>query len=87
MSSRLLQVAEEEIRLHSVKFTMDDMARKLRMSKSTLYQQASSKEELIRMVCEFSMNKFTKEQGKILASYISVKEILSAFCRNILGLA
>ncbi len=81
MSSRLLQVAEEEIRLHSVKFTMDDMARKLRMSKSTLYQQASSKEELIRMVCEFSMNKFTKEQGKILASSISVKEKLLQYCQ------
>lgn len=44
MSTQLLQTADEELRLHSVKFTMDDIARKLRMSKSTLYQQASSKE-------------------------------------------
>lgn len=47
MDEQLIAAAKEEMRLHSVKFTMDDIARKLHISKSTLYQKASSKAVLI----------------------------------------
>lgn len=81
MSSRLLTVTEEEIRLHSVKFTMDDIARKLRMSKSTLYQQASSKAVLVKMVCEDIKERFEEEKGKLLSSSLPVKEKLLQYCQ------
>ena len=81
MSTQLLQTADEELRLHSVKFTMDDIARKLRMSKSTLYQQASSKEALIRMVCEEAMRQFLEEKERIISSETNVKEKLLQYCK------
>ncbi len=73
--------AEEEIRIHSVKFTMDDMAKKLHMSKSTLYQMASSKEVLIRMVCEAAMQRFLEEKEKVLSAKVNVKEKLLRYCK------
>lgn len=81
MTSRLLSVTEEEIRLHSVKFTMDDIARKLRMSKSTLYQQASSKAVLVKMVCEGIKERFLEEKRKLLSSAIPIKEKLLRYCQ------
>ena len=81
MTSRLLSVTEEEIRLHSMKFTMDDIARKLRISKSTLYQQASSKAALVKMVCEGIKSQFLEEKEKILSSAMPIKEKLLRYCQ------
>lgn len=81
MNSQLLAVTEEEIRLHSVKFTMDDIARKLHMSKSTLYQQASSKKVLIRMVWEQVMAEFLEKKERLLSSDLSVKEKILQYCQ------
>lgn len=47
MKQRILLGAKAELNERGIKFTMDDLARRLGMSKRTLYENFSSKEELI----------------------------------------
>ncbi len=81
MDEQLRLIAKEEMRLHSVKFTMDDIARKMRMSKSTLYQKASSKEDLIRRVCEADIEIFDAKKEKIWKSTEPVRKKFLDYCR------
>ncbi len=81
MDEQLWLIAKEEMRLHSVKFTMDDIARKMRMSKSTLYQKASSKEDLIRQVCEADIEIFDAKKQKIWESAAPIRKKFLEYCR------
>ena len=81
MDEQLRLIAKEEMRLHSVKFTMDDIARKMRMSKSTLYQKASSKEDLIRRVCQADIEIFDAKKEKIWKSAEPVRKKFLDYCR------
>lgn len=44
---QILQAALDELRMHGPNFHMDDLARRLRISKRTLYEHFSSKQEMI----------------------------------------
>ena len=44
---QILQAAVDELRLHGPNFHMDDLAHRLRISKRTLYEHFSSKQEMI----------------------------------------
>lgn len=44
---QILQAAIDELRVHGPNFHMDDLARRLRISKRTLYEHFSSKQEMI----------------------------------------
>lgn len=47
MKDAILRAAEQEIRLKGLTFTMDDLVASLGISKKTIYQHISSKEEII----------------------------------------
>ena len=47
MRQRIMDGAMAEMHERGIKFTMDDLARRLGMSKRTLYENFSSKEELV----------------------------------------
>jgi AcrR family transcriptional regulator len=54
--------------------TLDEVAEKLEVSKGTLYHHISSKEEILREICNRGMKKTTKEMLDIQKSDISPKE-------------
>ena len=81
MDEQLIAAAKEEMRLHSVKFTMDDIARKLHISKSTLYQKASSKAVLIRMVCLEDQEAFRKAKEALMMKKDTARGRLLSYCR------
>lgn len=49
-----------------IKFTMDDLANKLGISKRTLYSSIRSKEELINMVVDFVFDSIKKQEKELL---------------------
>ena len=81
MDEQLRLIAKEEMRLHSVKFTMDDIARKMHISKSTLYQKASSKEDLIRRVQLADMEVFDARKEEIWKREEPVGKKFLDYCR------
>lgn len=81
MDEQLIAAAKEEMRLHSVKFTMDDISRKLHISKSTLYQKASSKAVLIRMVCLADQEAFRKAKEALMRKKDTARGRLLSYCR------
>lgn len=50
MRDRILLAAIEEINYHGVRFTMSDLAKRLSVSKTSLYEHFSSKSELIHSI-------------------------------------
>lgn len=66
MKERLVQATLEEMRTRSLKFTMDDLARKLHASKSSIYKVVDSKEDLIRLVMHWAMEKFDRKSAELL---------------------
>ena len=68
MNEKLIQAALEEIKVHSLKFTMDDMTRRLHISKTSLYKMVASKDELISAVIQYMIEDFTRKANAILQS-------------------
>jgi AcrR family transcriptional regulator len=69
VKEKVMRQVMEQIRINSLKdITMDEIARELGMSKRTLYENFSSKEELIKQSVEFFMEDFhekmEREAGK-----------------------
>lgn len=52
MRERILKAFIEEIRENGMKFTMDDLAKRLGISKRTLYEHFSSKVEILETIIE-----------------------------------
>lgn len=66
MEEKLIRATIELMMARSLKFTMDDLARKLHVSKSTIYDMVDSKEDLIRLVMHWGMDKFEREKEPFL---------------------
>lgn len=47
---RVAAAALEAFEHHGIRFTMDDLARRLRMSKRTIYEQVGTKEDVVALV-------------------------------------
>lgn len=62
MRNRILMTATEEMAVHGIKFTMNDLAQKLAVSKRTLYEYFDSKEELIGAIVDQFLNEI-RQQG------------------------
>lgn len=67
MEERVVLAALEEMKLHSLKFTMEDIARRLRMSKSSLYKFVASKDELVEKAVALAMAAYDRREAEILA--------------------
>lgn len=80
MKERLGQATLEEMRTRSLKFTMDDLARKLHASKSSIYKVVDSKEDLIRLVMHWAMEKFDRKSAELLHGEGPVNSRLMSYC-------
>ena len=61
----ILCAARTEITLRGLKFTMDSLAHRLGISKKTLYQFVSSKQELVEKVVDFALETISKNETRI----------------------
>ncbi|MBE5961407.1 MAG: TetR/AcrR family transcriptional regulator [Lachnospiraceae bacterium] len=66
MLLRILQASIEELKENGVKFTMDSLAKRLGISKRTLYETVSSKEDVIGLVIEHVFADVKEKQQAIL---------------------
>jgi len=78
LRNRIIMAAVEEINLRGFKFTMSDLAKRLSISKSSLYEQFSSKDELIIAILDTVLNDFRAQEEKIYDSDLSIVEKLQA---------
>jgi AcrR family transcriptional regulator len=66
MKDKILQATEQEIRLNGLLFTMDDLAKRIGVSKKTLYKFFASKELLIsELILEIKQD-IKEQQEKVL---------------------
>lgn len=63
---RIIQGFAEELKTNGIKFTMDDLARRIGISKRTLYEHFSSKAEILEALIETSFSEVDKKNELIL---------------------
>lgn len=79
MKEKILESAVRQIRNYGLRrFTMDDIAEDLRISKKTLYQHFSSKKELIRAVVGMAMELEKKITDEALSNVVDWVDKLDA---------
>ncbi|ARD47887.1 TetR family transcriptional regulator [Sporosarcina sp. P37] len=66
MKARIMKAFLEEIHEKSMKFTMDDLARRLGISKRTLYQHFSSKTEILDAIIDSTLQEFDEKTALIM---------------------
>ena len=76
MRERIIMAVFDEIKLKSFKFTMNDLATRLSISKTSLYENFSSKAELIAACVEYLMLDLKNQESEI---YNSNKSVLNKF--------
>lgn len=67
MHHRVMEAAAEEISLRGIKFTMHDLAIRLGISKRTLYQYFSSKEELIESIIVAKLDDVRQQRDEVVS--------------------
>lgn len=80
MKDRLVKATLEEMKSRSLKFTMDDLAKKLHASKSSIYKVVRSKEDLVRLVMHWAMERFDSRAASLIHGEGAVNSRLMAFC-------
>lgn len=66
LRNRIMREAMKEMNEHGVRFTMDDLARRLGVSKRTLYENFSSKEEIIGFILQNALAEIKEKREAIL---------------------
>lgn len=66
MKARIMKAFLEEIHETSMKFTMDDLARRLGISKRTLYENFSSKTEILDAIIDSTLQEFDEKTAVII---------------------
>ena len=79
MEEKIIISAIEEMKIHSLRFTMDDLTKKLHMSKTSVYKIVGSRDNLIHEVLNYLMTKFENEEKIIQSEAISSQEKVSRF--------
>ena len=74
MEEQIISAALEEMKIHSVRFTMEDLTRRLHVSKTSLYKYFTSKGLLIHAIINFLMNEFHKEIDEVRDKNLSHEE-------------
>ena len=59
----LIRAAIEEIKIHSLRFTMEDLTRMLKVSKTSLYKFVALKDELVSAVVDEMISAFNREEA------------------------
>ena len=81
MEQRLIDATLEEMKLHSLKFTMDDLTRRLHISKTSLYKMTKSKEQLIAAIIDYIIAEFKTKEAIILQTKQSIPEKILAIVK------
>ncbi|WP_033541247.1 TetR/AcrR family transcriptional regulator [Planococcus sp. CAU13] len=68
MKSRILQAFIEETQENGIKFTMDDLARRIGISKRTLYEHFSSKLAILETIIDATLYDFDKRSREIIGN-------------------
>ena len=66
MRNRILFTANEEMAVHGIKFTIYDLAKKLAVSKRTIYTYFSSKEEIIGAIIDNFLDEIRQQSKAII---------------------
>lgn len=78
MKIRILLSAAEEMKIRGTKFTVDAVAERLGISKKTLYQYYTSKDELISALTDAAIADMEQQENAILASDLGFEAKLTA---------
>lgn len=65
MRNRILMAAADEMKNRGVKFTMSDLARRLSLSKTSLYEHFASKNELVHEILATATHDVEEQANKI----------------------
>lgn len=71
---RVILAALEEIKIHSLKFTMEDITRRLHMSKTSLYKKVLSKDALIADIVTYMIERFNEQERQTMTPDMTVDE-------------
>ncbi|WP_342513149.1 TetR/AcrR family transcriptional regulator [Sporosarcina sp. FSL K6-1522] len=66
MKTRIINAFIEETRNNGIKFTMDDLAKRLGISKRTLYEHFSSKVEILDSIIDITLAEFDEQTRRIV---------------------
>lgn len=66
MKTRIINAFIEETKLSGFKFTMDELAKRLGISKRTLYENFSSKENILNSIIELTLDEFDEKTHSII---------------------
>ncbi|GIN20363.1 TetR/AcrR family transcriptional regulator [Siminovitchia fordii] len=79
MKDRIMQAFVDEVKDKGIKFTMDDLAGRLGISKRTLYENFSSKVEILEAIIELTITEFDEKTEAIVEdSSLSLLEKIKA---------
>lgn len=68
MKEKIIEAALKEMEIHSLKFTMEDLTRRLRIGRNSLYKIMPSKEDVVKSTIEYKITYFTEKESEILSS-------------------
>ncbi len=68
MRNRILMAAADEMMDHGVKFTMSDLARRLSLSKTSIYEHFASKNELVHDVLALAIQDVRRQRQEIYSN-------------------
>jgi AcrR family transcriptional regulator len=68
LRNRILMAAADEMKVRGVKFTMSDLARRLNLSKTSLYENFASKNELIHNIFATAIQDFREQEQEIYSN-------------------
>ncbi len=82
MRNRILMAAVEEMNIRGIKFTMRDLAKRLKVSKTSLYEHFSSKNELIHNIITTAIQDIQSQEEIIYNnSELSLAEKISVLLK------
>lgn len=67
MNEQIMKAAIEEFNENGIRFTMDDLARRMRVSKRTIYENIESKEVMISDIIDLVFDDIKKQESEIVA--------------------
>lgn len=83
MDERILNAAREEIRIHGLKFTMDDITKRLHISKTSLYNAVGSKDKLVAALVHTIMDNYNRREQAIMmgkdSTIIKMKQLILVY--------
>ena len=79
MDQKVILAALEEMKIHALRFTMEDLTKRLHMSKTSLYKIVDTKEKLIHEIANYLMQSFEEEEKFIRAETKSAQEKVTKF--------